>query len=423
MTLNRTIAPELQRLTDFALPRPQVHVLPNQQKVYALQTGVQPVLQLQVYFHAGKWAEEVPGLALFASKMLTEGTKSHTAAQLNEMLESKGIFWGVGSENDLFSITFYLLEKHLGLALDVLQELLQEATFPEEAMERERKTALQQLAVNESKTNYIASRKLRETLYGNNHPYGYTLSSELLEGLSLKQVVRHYTNCIRGRDFTAILVGDVQEKHFVLLNHTLGALEATSPLKPQEFPLLPELDGVLQDDIWPDALQTSLRIGKPLFDAHHPDRLPFMVMNTLFGGYFGSRLMRNIREEKGYTYGISSGISFMLNDTSFRISAEVQKEHRLQALEEVKKEMQELQNVKVSASELELVQNYMAGGYAKSVGNPDALGSYMKSIIFLGLPADYYDRYVSQIYAVSPEQIQQMAQEYLSGTFAEHLVG
>jgi predicted Zn-dependent peptidase len=173
-----------------------------------------------------------------------------------------------------------------------------------------------------------------------------------------------------------------------------------------------------------DAVQTSIRIGKKLFTRNHPDYLKFTVLNETLGGYFGSRLMKNIREEKGLTYGISSQIAPMLQEGYFVIGTDVKKELASKALEEIYNELEKLQNEPVGDEELQTVKNYMIGSYSNSITTPFSLANKFKTLHFNGLSYDYYDNYMTAIQKVNAKDLMQMAKKYFDRTsFTEVLVG
>ena len=161
-----------------------------------------------------------------------------------------------------------------------------------------------------------------------------------------------------------------------------------------------------------DAMQSAIRIGKVLFNKTHPDFQPLQILNTLFGGYFGSRLMSNIREDKGYTYGIGSGIASLQNSGYFFISTEVGVDVCKDALKEIYFEMNRLREELVPEDELQLVKNYLLGMFLRSVDGPFAMAERFKGIMEYNLNYDYFDRYIATIKEISASQLRSLANSY-----------
>jgi predicted Zn-dependent peptidase len=161
-----------------------------------------------------------------------------------------------------------------------------------------------------------------------------------------------------------------------------------------------------------DAIQSAIRVGRILFNKTHPDYFKFQVLNTILGGYFGSRLMANIREDKGYTYGIGSGLNSLLHSGYFFISTEVGADVTTKALDEIHKELKLLREDLVSESELETVRNYILGQFLRSVDGPFALAEKFKAVYEFGLDYSYYDKYFHAVKTVTPAEIRDLANKY-----------
>jgi predicted Zn-dependent peptidase len=167
---------------------------------------------------------------------------------------------------------------------------------------------------------------------------------------------------------------------------------------------------VINDEV---GVQGSIRMARPFPNRHHPDFTPSQVLNTVLGGFFGSRLMLNIREEKGYTYGIHSYLLNHLEHSAWMISTEAGRDVSEATIEEVKKEMKLLREEPVEEDELLLVKNYMIGGLLGELDGPFQIIGRWKNIVLHGLPEDYFDASVKKIKSVTAEQLQQLAQQYL----------
>lgn len=416
MTLDRTQSPAFQAIQEIQLPAVAQHTLDNGIPLHLIAVEQQPVLRLECVFDAGAWYEQTadrPGSAFFAVKMLAEGTASRSAAQISEHFDRYGAFVELNSGPDRASIVVYCLTKFLPDVLPLLRELLTEPTFPAKELDDLRNITLQNLRVNYEKNAYLAGILFREKLFGLDHPYGRSQRPEAIEQLTREGVVAFYERAIRNRPFQLILAGQASENEIVLLNRTLGQLPIRTDQLSAFTGSLPTDDALPILAEKPDSTQSSIRIGRRLFTRSHPDFFKMLVTNEILGGYFGSRLMKNIREEKGFTYGISSNMPSFRREGYFLIGTDVNRENTQQTLDEIRKEIRILQTEPVSADELETVKNFMAGEFVGSLNTPFEIADRYKVILLDNLPADFLTTYIRQMRAVTPTDIMETATRYL----------
>jgi len=421
--LDRTQAPEFQSIQNFKLVKADSFQLDNGIPVHVVNAGKQPVLNLQIIFKAGKWYEPQAGVASMMAKMLAEGTKTKTASQINQAFDQLGAFKEIYAGFDLLNIDAYCLSKFLQPVVEVIQSFITEATFPEVELENVKRITLQQLKVNLEKNSYQATTHFREKLFGLDHPYGYSLTPEILAHIDRDSLANYYNKKIQSQPFDIVLSGEVTKEHIKILNQSLGQL----PIQKSEERSKEALDFTPQSGRFEfrkeDALQTSIRLGGKAFPFAHEDQISYEVFNEVFGGYFGSRLMKNIREDKGFTYGIYSSLAHPFGTGYFSISADVNKEKSDEAIVEIYKEIEQMKTEEVGQEELQLVKNYIAGNYIKSINTPISIADYFKTMYFNNLPQDYYDHYISSIEAVTSQQVMEMTNKYFSGKLIEILVG
>jgi zinc protease len=424
MTLDRTQSPAFQAIHEIQLPLVQSHRLDNGIPLHLIAVDQQPVLRLECVFEAGTWHEQVPGSAFFSMKMLSEGTTSRSSAQISEYADRYGAFLELNSGPDRASIVIHCLTKFLPEVLPLLSDILNEPIFPQKELDDLRNITLQNLRVNYEKSAYLAGVLFREKLFGADHPYGRSQRPEAVEQLTREGVVAFYERVIRNRQFQIILAGQATENEVLLINRALGqqAIQTDS---------LPGFSGSTPIDNYspmlaekPDSVQSSIRLGRRLFTRAHPDFFKMLVTNEILGGYFGSRLMKNIREEKGFTYGISSNMPSFRRDGYFLIGTDVNKENTQETLDEIRKEIQLLQAELVSDDELETVKNYMAGEFVGSLNTPFEIADRYKVILLDAMPADFLTTYIQKIRAVTPSDIMESANQYLAvDNLSEVVVG
>ncbi|QJW92160.1 insulinase family protein [Spirosoma taeanense] len=422
MLLDRTQFPDFQVIQEVRLPAVQSHSLDNGIPLHLIAVPQQPVLRIECVFEAGTWYEQRPGTSFFAIKMLAEGTPGRTSAKISEYFDRYGAFLELNSGPDRASVVVYCLTKFLPNVLPLLRELLTEPTFPEKELEDLRNITLQNLRVNYEKNAYLAGVLFRAKLFGEDHPYGRSQRPDVIEQVTREEIIDFYSNVIRGRSFQILLAGHASENEVLLINRELGQLPIRSDhlLSFAGSAVINEGLSVLAEKA--DSIQSSIRLGRRLFTRAHPDFFNMLVTNEVLGGYFGSRLMKNIREEKGFTYGISSNMPSFQRDGYFLIGTDVNKENTQQTLDEIRKEIRVLQTEPVPTDELETVKNFMAGEFAGSLNTPFEIADRYKVILLDKMPVNFLTTYIERLRAVTAEDIMATATHYLVESSLQEVV-
>jgi zinc protease len=417
--LNRTIAPEIIDAVNFnlTLKQAQHFVLKNGVEVYAIDAGAQEVLQLELVFFAGNSVEPQKTVAHATNFLLKNGTASRTAFQINEAFDYCGAWCSRACYNETATITLHTLSKHLPALLPVLGDMITQSVFSEEELQTFVQNSKQKLSVNLQKSDFVANRLIDAHIFGETHPYGKYNTAADYDALTTQALQQFFkTEYINGRCIIFV-AGKLPQNIAQLLNQQFGEL----PLQNHRQVALPATavhyatDIPQQLRITNDAngVQGSIRIARPFPNRHHPHYQPVMVLNTVFGGYFGSRLMANIREEKGYTYGIHSYLQNHIGPTSWLISTEAGRDVCEAAIAEVYKEMELLCNEPVDEEELLLVRNYMMGIILGDLDGPFQIINRWKNIVLNNLDEAYFYNSIDTIKTISAVQLQTLAQEYL----------
>jgi predicted Zn-dependent peptidase len=384
------------------------------------------VVRIELIFNAGNWYEPSLGCAHFAAKMLSEGTAKHTAKEIQEKFAYYGAFPEFSSGMDHSTVTVYTLSRHLEALLPLIHELVSESVFPEKELENARNITLQGLKVNKEKTAFLAGSKFREMLFGPEHPYGYFLSEEAIQAVHVSSLQDFYKRNYTIQNCEIVVSGSGEVDFVTLINKYLGSdywgKSDSLSYKGRETHATHFVKRELM--VKEAAVQSSIRMGKKLFTISHPDYFNMYCLNEIFGGYFGSRLMQNIREDKGYTYGINSNLVTYKNEGYFVIGTDVKREFTQNTLEEVYKEMNRLKEEKVPAEELETVRNYMLGSFVNSINTPFAVADKFKTIHFNGLGYDFYSHYFQTLKNITPEILMATAHKYFDGnSMSESIAG
>ena len=414
--MNRKIAPPIVDAVDFNLilkPYKQF-TLDNGVPVYSINAGAQDVIQIEMVFFAGNWYEQQKGIAAATNFMLKNGTINKTAFQINEAFDYYGAYCNRSCFNETSTLTLHTLTKQLDHLLPVMTEMLTESVFPEQELDIYKQNSKQRLSVSLQKAEFVAGRLIDSYLYGDNHPYGkYTNAGDIdaLNTDALKAFYRQYY--LQGK--AAIFVSgnlpvDIEQK----LNAAFGKLNLTAPdYKSPFISAAPVSDKKFRIQNDAEAVQGAIRIAAPFPNRHHPDFKKVMVLNNIFGGFFGSRLMANIREEKGYTYGIYSYLQNHMQQSAWVISTEAGKDVCEATIEEVYKEMKSLREEPVDEDDLLLVRNYMMGSILGDLDGPFHIMAKWKNIILNGLDEGYFYDSVKAIRETTAEELQALANEYL----------
>lgn len=413
MLLDRTIAPDFKVIQSINLPQPQTHTLDNGIALHVINIGEQPVVRLECIFEAGNWYESQLAASYFAIKMLPEGVDGMASQEISEAFDRLGAFTEMTHTSDRVGIVVYCLSRFLPEVLPLVQQLIRNAAFPEKEFQELKNITLQNLKVNKEKNAYLATTEFRARLFGTAHPYGQSQSEEGIAELGLDAVRAHYERFIRNGRFTVVLAGQVTDENVAAVNETLGRDAVDSESVTISFQPSEAYEGNEAVVERPDAVQSSIRMGRVLFNRHHPDYFKMLVANEILGGYFGSRLMKNIREEKGLTYGISSHLVTLRNEGYLMIGTDVKKEFTQQTIDEIKKEIYRLQTEPVGAEELQTVKNFMAGEFAGSLNTAFEVADRRKILLLDHLPANFFNEYIERIHATTADDVMAMANSYL----------
>ena len=412
---DRTIAPPIKDAIEFniALKPCTRFSLSNGAPVYYINDGAEEVAAIDFVFKAGNSYENKNGVAATTNYLIKNGTSQKNAFEITESFEYFGAYLNRTCYNETATITLHCLSKHLKELLPVIRELITDAVFPQNELEIFQQNSVQRLSVNLLKCDFVANRLIDQYLYGPQNPYGRVINKEDIEALTREDLIIFFKQFYANANCTIFSAGKLRadfesilEKYFgdLPLNENLPTVMHKRELASQKK------HRIINDE---NGVQGAIRIARPFPNRHHPDFKKAMILNTLFGGYFGSRLMSNIREEKGYTYGISSYIQNHIKDSAWVISTEAGKDVCEATIDEVYKEMKLLREESVDAEELLLVKNYMMGLNLGYVDGPFHVISRWKSLILNDLDEHYFYDSINTIKTISAKEIQELSNKYL----------
>ncbi|MBL7783132.1 MAG: insulinase family protein [Saprospiraceae bacterium] len=410
--LNRKSPPAIHPVQSLLLPRPELLRLDNGMAVYVLDFPGQEIVKIEAVFRAGRPEEHKRLAARATSKLLREGTNTRTAAEIAEHFDYYGGSMSVPTNLDTANVVLFSLKKYVHELIPVFAEVLQSPVFPESELETFRRTNIQELAVELEKVEVVAYRKITELIFGENHPYGYNSVPDDYTALTRDDLLRHYQTWYTPDNCILVASGRIDDSVLDMIKQYFGQ----SPAKGYTPAALPVVQAGKPRKVHiahPDSLQTAIRVGRRLFGREHPDFNGIFVLNTILGGYFGSRLMTNIREKKGYTYNIYSTADAMLHDGCLYIATEVNTEKAAATLRAILAEMKKLREQPVSDDEMEMVRNYLLGMLLNGLDGPMNISDVVRSLVVEGLPWESYEALVHTIRHITPDELQQLAQRYL----------
>jgi len=413
---NRTITPLIKDAIDFkiTLPLYTKFKLSNGAPVYYINDGAEEVAVVDFVFDAGNVFENKTTVAAATNYLIKNGTTHKNAFEITEYFEYYGAYLNRKCNNETAFITLHCLSKHLKELLPIIREILTESIFPESELEIFKQNSIQRLSVNLLKCDFVANRMIDEYLYGSNHPYGRVSNKEDIEAIQKGELVSFFKKYYLKSKCRIFSAGKLPVDFEQLLETQFGDLALNEPVlteMPTRKPSTEKKYFINNDE---KGVQGAIRIGRPFPNRKHPDFKKAVILNTLFGGYFGSRLMGNIREEKGYTYGIHSYLENHKQESSWIISTEAGKDVCEATIREVYNEMKLLREEPVDAEELLLVKNYMMGRNLGHIDGPFQVISRWQNLILNDLDENYFNDSIQTIKEISSQDLLELSNKYLT---------
>jgi zinc protease len=416
---DRTKAPLIIDALDMKMALKPIsrYQLNNGVEVYAINAGEEEVLQLELVFAAGNSWEQQNIVAASTNHLLKNGTASRTAFDINEHFEYYGSYLNRHCYNETATLSLHTLRKHLPELLPVMAEMITSSTFPQTELDIFKQNSKQRLAVNLQKCDFVANRLIDAQLYGEQHPYGKYATMEAYDALNREVLVDFFNHYYLYGKCIIFVAGKLPPDIYEQLNRAFGNLPMTGyhpeavekDFDPEEK--IANRTSRISNDA--KGVQGAIRMARHFPNRHHPDFQKVGVLNNLFGGFFGSRLMDNIREDKGYTYGIHSYLQNHVEQSAWVVSTEAGRDVCEAAIKEVYHEMEQLRNEPVEDDELRLVKNYMLGSILGDLDGPFQIIGRWKNYILNGTNENYFYKALETIRQITAEEIQELANKYL----------
>ena len=412
--LDRTKAPEHHEIDTIRFIDPELKTLDNGLELIVFKTGSQEIVKIELIFEAGAIRQSKNLVASTTNAMLQEGSQNFSAEEIAEQIDFYGSHLAFSIDKDFAKITFFSLEKHLEKGLKILMDIISQPIFPQEKLDRYLSKRLQSFRLDMEKVKDLSARKFTQELFGNKRPYGSVAEETDFSNITRDDLITFFKTYYQAKNCKMVIAGQFSNTLLTKIENQFSSWsnsgQSITPAKAFTAPQHKEKNFLIKKD---DAMQSGIRLGKILFNRTHEDYTKMQVLNTILGGYFGSRLMKNIREDKGYTYGIGSALISQKETGYLTIVSEVNSKFSKETLAEIEKEIQILQQEEVSEEELSKVKNYMLGRLLRAVDGPFALSDTYMNVYLYGMDWSYYKTYIQTIRNITPQELLELSKRYL----------
>lgn len=411
--MNRAEQPSIST-PEFNINIPlQRQILENGSELFLINSGDQDVIRVDFLFEAGTWVHSQRLVPILTCDLLKEGSSNYSSFQISEKLDYYGAYLSQTCSHHHSQVSLYTLTRYINETLEVVKDILINPTFNEEEFATLCNKKRQQFQIENQRVQYIADKHFQNHLFGGNHPYGRIPTFEDYDRIKIEDIKDFYLRYYNSKNLKIFVSGKVEESTVETITKLFGESwgNADNDTQPEwtTSNVTPSREHIKKDD----AVQSAIRIGKILFNKRNPDFIKLQVVNMIFGGFFGSRLMQNIREDKGYTYGINSILASLQKGGLWMITTSCANEYVEDTISEVFIEMDRLQTELIAEDELFMVKNYFLGELTRSQEGPFAMAESFRNLWEYDLPLDYYHKMAKVVRDITPEEIQNLAKKYL----------
>ncbi len=407
--MNRTIAPETKTVKHIDFQSPEIDTLSNKVDVYSMRKTDDETVRVDFVFDAGS-LKTSKIIAQLTGELLFSGSADKTSDEIEEKIDGLGAFTGVEVSTEKSTISAIGLREHIVAITQTVVDAIINVNFNPKEINQLLQSKKKQMAISLEKVSTQARRAFLSDLFKNS-PYGDLTQLEDYDQIEQSHLIEfHKDKYLSGLQYIAVVgaLNDEDLNKIKELGNQFSKEEVTTI--DYDYSYTPNNIHVEKEQ----ALQTAIRVGRVLFNKQHEDFIKFSVVNTILGGYFGSRLMTSIREDKGYTYGIGSGVAQLLETGYFFISTEVGKEFKDLTLEAIQEEINLLQTEEVSETELTLVKNYIIGQILEQSDGAQAMMDRFIAVETYGMDFSYYDDFIKQVNEITPKEVKELANLYLN---------
>jgi len=412
--LNRKIQPTVNPIEHIDMVKAEKRLLSNGIPVHFVNAGTQDVVKIDFVFEAGTWFQPANLVASLCNSMLEEGSENFTAAEIAEKIDFYGAYIQLTVDQNQGFVNVVSLGKYLPEILKVTEDLIKRSIFPEYELEVLVDKNKQKWLLENEKVRTLCQKKFTQVMFGDAHPYAINNKLEDFDKVTREDLISFYQSFYHSGNCHIIAAGKIDEPVLQMLDDRFGGADwQQKAIEIPEYKINSSPEKIHHVEK-ANGIQSAIRVGKFWVPKTHPDYHALSILITILGGYFGSRLMANIREEKGYTYGIGSFVLTLKKANYLVISTEVGNEYIEPTLKEIAVEMKRLQTELVSENELETVKSYLLGEFLRDFDGPFALAGSFKAINDFELDYTFYDDALKVLRNITSAELMALAQQYLN---------
>lgn len=410
--IDRKKGPKIRTDFDLQLKGVQAHNLPNGIEFYESNSGTQDIIKIELVFRTGRIHERQRAVAKAALSLIREGSTRHNGEELAELFDFYGAVVKSTAGMEVSTVSLVVVERYFKKIWPVWLHMVFYPLYAQEEIDKYRQVTASKFINQLAKNDVQGYRKLTEEIFGEHHPYGYNTQVSDIQALTRQNILGYYNENFGLESALVVLSGRYGAKTRDEIITDLGTKQRQHKSLAPDFSNKPHIQNTFRIKT-DNEVQVSIKYGRRLFNRKHPDFTSISFLNTILGGYFGSRLMRNIREDKGYTYGIYSAVHGWAEDGFLYISADVANDYVEATLSEIHKEMRILREELVPATELEMVRNYLLGQSLHLLDGPFAKGELIKNLISKNRSLEDFNTAIVKFKSIQSEELIEMARRYL----------
>jgi zinc protease len=408
--LDRKLAPPFSHSHSIELPKVKTINISKDVEAICFDQVKQAIVKIDVVYRAGKWFENISGISHFTAHMLEKGTSNKNSTEIADTFERYGAQIEIASGFDYVTVSLYSLSNKLREVLPLFIEILQAPVFPAEELALLKSIFAQNLKVNNEKNSFVASKIIRKNIFGESHSYGSSIEESYLAKINTTNVKEFFVTYFS--PYEVYIIGHLDKSSLSYI------IDSIKPIVSNEKYFVNEEQKVIQrltDEYIEkkESIQTSIRLGKRTINKSHEDYFNLLLLNHILGGYFGSRLMKNIREEKGLSYGIYSSLNTFRYDSFLVIGADVNKTNQELTIQEIFNELGKLRSKKISDEELEIAKSHLLGSIQLDIANPFSVIEKIKNVRLNQLDITHYSALFKHVSESTSGDLLRTAQKYL----------
>lgn len=412
--VNRSIRPKLNSFSDLTLQFPKAIQLTNGISCYIINGGEDEMIRISIYMKGGCMMESKPSQALLTSLMLLEGNTSMSSSQIAEAFDFYGARKSADSYDYHSEIVLTSLTSNFNETLKILANCIINPTFPQNELNTLKRRLAGNIQILQQRVKYIAGCEMKRQYYGETSPLGQQIYPETIMSITQDDLITFHHNNFNPSNCIITVAGMISDNVLKIIDNVFGQWYSSDITKTNCQHNSKPSQQMLTIIDKPDAIQSAIRMRIKVVTRTHPDYIPLRILIMTLGGYFGSRLMSNIREDKGYTYGIHASLLGTIDDGCIDISCECATQHTWNIINEVKNEIEKLKNELIPEDELETVKQHMFSSLAKTHDTPYNIAGYVSSTILFGVYNEYHNDHLKCLSTINSFTLRKIARKYLN---------